>query len=114
MSTKTKDKYDEAVEYLTERPEEIWQHWVFGKCLFAFVSPDQSTFVNGYKCGCLTMIRGGIRNAVGPNLCPDLELTGEIRSDARIPSNPERITPADLPVFAEWQRKLDKYYGREG
>ena len=36
------------------------------------------------------------------------ELTKAIRKDPRIPKLPKNITVADLPVFAEWQRRLDK------
>jgi hypothetical protein len=35
-------------------------------------------------------------------------LTKAIRADARIPEGPQWITVNDLPVFAEWQRRLDK------
>jgi len=36
------------------------------------------------------------------------DLTERIRADERIPDDPDRITVAHLPVFAEWQRILDK------
>lgn len=54
------------------------------------------------KCGCITMIRGSnFYVAATP------ELTAEIRSDERIPKNADLIRVEHLPVFAEWQRKLD-------
>lgn len=43
-----------------------------------------------------------------PTVDLSYRLTHEIQNDQRIPSNPEKITVADLPVFAEWQRKFDQ------
>lgn len=44
-------------------------------------------------------------------VCADRELadrlTDEIRQDTRIPWNSKNIKVSDLPVFAEWQRRLD-------
>ena len=42
----------------------------------------------------------------------DYNLTDEIQADTRIPKTWDDITLEDLPVFSEWQRKLDKYYNR--
>lgn len=115
MTTKTKDKYDEAVEYLTEHPEEILQAWYLpsgapepdhiGHCLFGIVATHESI---GSHCGCLTQIAacGHYPEAETP------ELTKAIRADMRIPKKGSLVTVEDLPVFAEWQRRIDKELGR--
>jgi hypothetical protein len=112
----TKDKYDVAVEYLTEHPEEIEYAWHYlgkhpGAPLFVFVTPngrllqDDGTLL--LKCGCLTTIRAfQHEEAYTP------ELTAAIRADERIPSDGKNATVADLPVFAEWQRRIDKELNR--
>lgn len=85
------DKYDLEIAKLTEHPELIKQYW--GRCrpLFQFCGS-----------GCLTQIRRG------GNWSYTAELTAAIRADERIPKDVADITVADLPVFAEWQRKIDK------
>jgi hypothetical protein len=40
-------------------------------------------------------------------------LSAAIFSDELIPISSHDITVADLPVFAEWQRKIDAELGRE-
>lgn len=103
-----KDKYDEAIEYLTEHPEEIYETWnsaisnseLPGACLFRACSNDSK------KCyGCLIQVRYREYPAQTP------ELTAAILADKRIPPANE-ITVEDLPVFAEWQRRLDKELNR--
>ncbi len=95
------DKYDEAVAYLTKHPRKIFDAWDLPDetphgCLFMPVRGDYS-----FCCGCLTEVASGLRRA-----CTN-ELTEAIRADVRIPTNPREITPDDLPVFAEWQRRID-------
>lgn len=117
-----KDKYDEAVDYLTKNPEEIYQCWNHpisyrAGALFLPVSDKLPASPNtvdllprrgdGLMCGCLTMVRAGLKVAWTD------ELTEAIRGDARIPKTPESIKPEHLPVFAEWQRRIDKELGRE-
>lgn len=58
-----------------------------------------------HACACLTMIRNGWQG-------PTPELTTAIQSDDRLPCSPRQITPAHLPVFAEWQRRLDRELNR--
>ena len=104
------DKYDKAIAHLTEHPEKILVAWgsapvrgskaeVRGvldmRCLFAATAP---------YCGCLTQIRAGSKG-------PTPELTAAIRAAHRIPSDECEITVDDLPVFAEWQRKIDALNG---
>jgi len=96
------DKYDRAIEHLREHPEDVWLAWHLHSnhpagCLFAYTAPG---------CGCLTQVKCGRR-------APTDELTIAIQSDGRIPENNEDITLEHLPVFAEWQRRLDKELGRE-
>lgn len=101
------DKYDKAIAYLTDHPDEIEKAW-FDKDWNGEVHPHHCLFNRTHPdCGCLTQIRAGF--SWGPNK----KLTAEIESDERIPKGVEKITVADLPVFAEWQRRLDKELNRE-
>lgn len=102
------DKYDLEILELLSKPEnevgaEIRQHWYRASPLFQFVNSTGQA--SGDGCGCLTMIKAG-RGAETE------ELTLAIRSDDRIPSKLEDITIESLPVFAEWQRCIDKELGR--
>ena len=110
MKTRKPDVYDREVERLTKaekrRPGAILTAWRFGRKhspLFDSCATDR----DNTKCGCLTQVR---------NLWDDAEteaLTNSIRADTRIPDDPEKVTPAHLPIFAEWQRKIDKLLGRK-
>jgi hypothetical protein len=100
----TLDKYDKAVAYLTNRPEEIREAWYSPRlhpagCLFTFVSSDYTSYVS---IGCLTTIR------LGPHVAETPALTEAIRADKRLPKDLLDITADNLPVFAEWQRRLDR------
>ncbi len=95
-----RDKYDEAIDYLTESPDEILDAW--DEALYHSAGDLFRYCGDGYRCGCLTQVKAGQYEAATP------ELTTEIRADHRIPSDPESITVLDLPVFAEWQRRMDK------
>lgn len=105
------DKYDEAIERLLNECDfeaAVYDAWNDpyneNHCLFEYASPsgDSEITEEGDTIGCLTMIRLGIARAWTE------ELTKEIREDKRIPTNPRHITRNSLPVFAEWQRKLDR------
>lgn len=108
-----KDKYDLAVEYLTEHPEEIYDVWVnpwkhpYG-CLFLGVTPSGHLDVNpeGDFCGCLLMVKSG-------DPAWTRELTEAIRADESIPKTGNNITVSHLPIFAQWQRRIDKELGRK-
>lgn len=96
------NKYDEQIKYLTERPHAITTHWASGSGLFKMIAP----FSVG--SGCLTMIRDS------PNSCKafikgkvDEKITAEIAADERIPKKYWDIKVEDLPVFKEWQEKID-------
>ena len=117
------DRYDVAVAYLTENPEDIrtaWENPCYseGGCLFGCVSPHGRGWrPDGRGVGCLTQIRAG------PNLRSDSgasntnsdsksvawwpHLTMEIRNDTRIPRLVSDIGVENLHVFAEWQRRVD-------
>jgi len=87
------DVYDEQIAYLTEHPEKIRGDWYNGKGLFAFLG-------EGYRHGCLTLIKDDpLRTCDVPGLAE------RIRKDDRVPSCANNITPASLPVFAEYQRE---------
>lgn len=109
MTTKNRDKYDEAVAYLTKNPDEIYDAWnmasthvpVKGSCLFV---PCDLTVLT--VCGCLTQVRGLEYDAATPRL------TRAIRADRGIPKRGESIKPRHLKRFAYWQRRLDKELGR--
>lgn len=124
MNTNTKDKYDAAIEYLTQNPSEIYEAWngpvdhVAG-CLFQAAGHNGTvgmgeTFPqrpDGLECGCLTTIRKN--DEYIPSVAWTDELTAAIRADDRLPKDPREITVAHLPIFAEWQRRIDAELGRE-
>lgn len=105
------DIYDKEIERLTAKPYEIQASWMGAEPLFALVRPSDKKGVgycpNGAQVGCLTAVKFGNYEAWTP------ELTAAIRADSRIPSSTDDITVAILPVFAEWQRRIDKELGRE-
>lgn len=112
---KTKDKYDEAVEYLTANPHKIRGAWgnplsVLGGKLFQFAAPGPMRLSSrGEICGCLTQIRNDERYvAVRRDGRVARLLTAEIRADRSIPSDETKIEPRHLKRFAYWQRRLDK------
>lgn len=91
------DQYDKQIEYLLacrDFDTAVWHDWVDGIGLFKPTGPC---------CGCLTQIR----RSNGVSRGPTPELTKAIRADKRIPMLHTGITKKNLPVFAEWQRKID-------
>lgn len=97
--------YRDEIKRLTEHPEKIEDTWVNGRPLFGYATPSGLLALrkDGRLCGCLTTIRACSSVAYDP------ALTTLIRRDIRIPLRPEDITPADLPVFAEWMERLDNH-----
>ncbi|MGE0289092.1 MAG: hypothetical protein AB7I42_22800 [Bradyrhizobium sp.] len=104
------DKYDKAMAYLLaaetdeDFTERVWDAWrapydTDGGALFQHAG-------TGPDCGCLTSVRRGSFDAETP------ELTAAIRADERIPKYCADITRDNLPVFAEWQRRIDRELGR--
>lgn len=113
------DKYDKAIAYLTEHPEEIFNAWSINgtaddprehpaHCLFQ--RTDGNDYDDDSHCGCLTEVKAMCDKR--PR-APTYALTIAIRNDTRIPTDVEQITVADLPVFAEWQRRIDKELNRK-
>lgn len=102
------DRYDEEVERLTEHPERIKGSWTAGMPLFAFCAPNGKSSsgrpCDRRKCGCPSMVRS---ESIFGSVAWTPELTTAIRADERIPRLANEIRPEHLPVFAEWQRKID-------
>jgi hypothetical protein len=116
------DKYDAAIAWFSTVPAdqvqyEIEQAWMLSEphpagCLFQFCQKDGFNRAGAHEkqCGCLVMIRqtnSGYQAAT-------LELTAAIKADSRIPTASWMIRLEHLPVFAEWQRRLDMELGRVG
>lgn len=110
------DKYDEAIAWLTEHPDQIQAAWwppdgdeilatQQAHCLFQTTAPRP---LGAKPCGCLTEIRCAPHLFTGPS--PSLH--DQIAGDNRIPKAFDEIGAEHLPVFAEWQRRLDKELGR--
>lgn len=104
------DIYDREVARLTDNPELIRRAWAgeYGdnnSPLFLFC--NNSGNFEDFRTGCLTQIRAGIRVALTEGL------TTAIRNDCCIPSCVDAITIESLPVFAAWQRRIDKVLGRK-
>jgi hypothetical protein len=96
------DKYDLAIDILTQNPSRIHDVWSDpeqsdGGCLFMW---------GNRSSGCLTQIRKDPDIFGGT-----LPQAAEIAKDERIPQNGYDIRVEHLPVFAEWQRRLDAELG---
>lgn len=131
------DKYDRAISYYEKNSNLISHGWQFPfeeshGCLFrpATRIKGRANFENckysnalwpyredGKVVGCLTLIRNPEKTIESLNsgkqsrlvACTD-ELTKAIRRDKRIPKEGNDISVNDLPVFAEWQRKIDAHF----
>lgn len=117
------DKYDRAIAYLTEHPEQIRDAWSGayehpGGSLFRFAGPSAYLDCPDWTkqiCGCLTQISktaDWLPDDPNKYVAWTPELTEAIAADERIPKRPEHIRVEHLPVFAEWQRKLDRELNR--
>jgi hypothetical protein len=108
-----KDKYDEAIEYLQLMPKEMIYAWNGPRghsagILFSFCSSDRrSKYKNANVIGCLTLIR-----QKDYYIAETPALTAAIQADERMPDHEDKITIDSLPVFAEWQRRIDKELNR--
>ena len=104
-----RDQYDDAIDYLTAHPHEIDEAWGSAgspmpheaSCLFDYAGRPGDVR-DGFQIGCLTQVRHG------DSVAATQALTDEIAADERIPADSEDITVYHLPVFAEWQRRLDR------
>lgn len=114
MSTETPiyDRYSQEVERLTAKAagdtQALLKSWGNMEPLFRFVHPkyDCEVLPGGGQCGCLTQIRARTQVAFSE------ELTIAICADERLPTNACEIAAANLPVFAEWNRRIDRELGR--
>lgn len=114
-SIQPRDKYDLAMDYLRAHPEEIKDAWSWpfhpARCLFEYVTPHPSSFgtirPDWEPCGCLTMIRMNLHWLAWTD-----ELTAEIQADLSIPNDVKDITTHHLPIFAKWQRIIDRRLNR--
>lgn len=104
---KQKDIYDSFIERLTDDPEHIAHSWCRAEPLFKVVGEAFDREENIYS-GCLTQIRADKNKGAFIKGEFNEELTRQIREDTRIPQFPSEITPENLFVFAEWQRKIDQ------
>lgn len=117
------DKYGLAIDYLTSYPDEIVDAWGDPEgheagCLFEYAMRVRPPLKMEWNVGCLTLIRrdslreyddDDIRYLTDdPYVAETPELTRRIQDDERIPIRPDYIKVEDLPVFAEWQRILDR------
>jgi hypothetical protein len=114
-----KDKYDDSIDYLVDRPWELESVWANASntglvdvpsCLFDFCARRSDM---ERMCGCLTMVRKGDGYVVDGSP----ELTLEVRNDQRLPCEVnnvvfEGLTKSNrrqyLQPFAEWQRRFDR------
>ena len=109
-----KNKYDIAIEYLTNNPHNIFHAWslsvnhsssvIHAHCLFERIGD----VMNVEDCGCLTEIREDTQKFACIDWEIDYDLTERIRADERIPTHPWLIGIETLPVFKEWQERIDK------
>jgi hypothetical protein len=100
------DRYMLHARALSTRPQDILGEWGDGVALFRIV--DSSG-----RCGCLTQIRSWGTDYAASREPRIRELCMEVARDARIPAYPEDITVEHLPVFVEWQRRLDAELGED-
>jgi len=129
-----KDKYDHAIDYLTDNPEDIHDAWSDpsgwegkGGELFGFVGPDWKSNSNPGlherittgTCGCLQQIRqsfkhGGDGTSGTMAMSHWPRLWQKIADDRSLPSDADDIGIEDLPVFAMWQREIDEKRKQDG
>jgi len=127
------DKYDIAIKFLQEHPERLKESWFHTvpetQCLFQYITID------GQKAKSIpdpmdefSMEETGMLHSAGLTeihnkdldfypICNgvlDEDLCDMIGEDNRIPNGLLTLKMEDLPVFAEWQRKIDARWGRFG
>lgn len=105
--------YDKQIEYLINNPGKIFDQWVDALGLFKYAgyeSGQKPAFKHGIDStypGCLTQIRGNFRAKVSIKGIIDEDITMAIKKDTRLPSCGSKIEIKHLPVFKEWQEKVD-------
>jgi hypothetical protein len=122
MKTKKPDVYDRAVKYLTRNPNKIPGAWRSASCHPSVRTRGASLFLiahngdrhdHGCSCGCLTQIRGNLDQSRPFYSAETESLFKAIGADDRIPTSHFAIERRHLPIFAEWQRRLDRELGRK-
>lgn len=102
------NQYDIQIAELTKHPNRIHDHWMSAEGLFKFVGQD----TENVSSGCLTMIRSQSGRHFPTKAIikgrADEELTQAIINDSRIPKSDLEIEVEHLPVFKEWQERIDK------
>ncbi len=93
--------------YLSRNPHEIVRQWLDNVGLFAFttkdgVPPTPGAFHGEPMVGCITQVKSL------SHIAPTPELTAAIRADERIPAMAGDITVDHLPIFREWQERIDR------
>jgi hypothetical protein len=106
------DKYDKAIAYLSEHPEEIGDAWTKphihrAGCLFEFLTPTGEAIYHGTYCGCPSIVKSGDAPA-----CTK-ELTAAVKRNRGIPKLVHTLRVKHLPAFAEIQRLADKVLKRK-
>jgi hypothetical protein len=101
------NKYDAAIQYLTEHPEEIHKAWITTKshaagCLFSFLEPSGTFFE---YVGCPTLIKRG------DYVSFENKMDEFVRS-MDIPSRSRDIKVEHLPLFKLIQEEADEVYHR--
>lgn len=104
--------YDEQIAYLTANPSKIMVQWAGAEGIFKFagspMAEDGSGDSEGIEHGCLTMIRNNpLRNKVFINGQINEELSQLVAADERLPKRVEEIEVRHLPIFKEWQERID-------
>lgn len=117
-----KDKYDREIQRLNDQIKKpdpgkdpkrwaihvVGLSWCKAEPLFAVATKSGYRDTgDDHECGCLTEIR---QSSYGVQGRPDL--AARIKADLRLPKSVDRIRPKHLPIFAEWQRILDRELGR--
>lgn len=109
------DKYMLAARYLSEHPDQIGGAWVCPPSGAEFLEQRHQLFKLVVPGGlCLTQLRdcGVHGDSIEDDDCPPA-FAAAIAGDTRIPIASSDIRPEDLPVFVEWQRRLDAELGED-
>lgn len=103
------NQYDEQIEHLTKNPQLIELHWISAKGLFKCIGKD---IIGVAYAGCLTTIKRYPDNSTPIKAIINGHvhegITQAIIADERIPARYTDITVEMLPVFKEWQERIDE------
>ena len=109
-----KDRYDRAVDFLTKYPEQIEECWGRANSYVDEFGEDALGIEAHKIAGCLFENCGEGATGCLTQISVDYglvaatpEMTKAIREDDRIPRHGSWIAVEDLPVFAEWRRRID-------